>query len=46
MPSLHQSIANMNEARSALVRIKAEGGPSSFSYKNYQLPSRFVLLAL
>ena len=33
----------MNEARSALVRIKAEGGPSSFSYKNYQLPSRFVL---
>lgn len=30
----------MDEARSALIRIKAEGGPASFSYKNYNLPSR------
>jgi hypothetical protein len=46
MRSLHQSIANMDEARSALVRIKAEGGPSSFSYKNYQLPSRLVFISI
>jgi hypothetical protein len=39
-PELHQDIANEDEARSALIRIKAEGGPSSFSYKNYQLPAR------
>lgn len=32
----------MDEAYSALVRIKAEGGPASFSYKNYNLPSRCV----
>ncbi|KAL1720584.1 hypothetical protein EV715DRAFT_271894 [Schizophyllum commune] len=37
---LHQDIADMQEAHSALVRIKAEGGPFSHSYKNYQLPSR------
>lgn len=30
----------MEEAYSALIRIKAEGGPASFSYKNYNLPSR------
>lgn len=41
-PGIHQDIADDAEARSALIRIKAEGGPSSFSYKNYQLPSRFV----
>jgi len=34
----HQDIADMDEAYSALTRIKAEGGPASFSYKNYQLP--------
>ncbi|KZT73997.1 hypothetical protein DAEQUDRAFT_761464 [Daedalea quercina L-15889] len=39
-PSLHQDIADMDEARSALIRIKAEGGPASFSYKNYNLPAR------
>ncbi|KAF8520188.1 hypothetical protein BU17DRAFT_75758 [Hysterangium stoloniferum] len=37
---IHQDIVNLREARSALLRIKAEGGPSSFSYKNYALPSR------
>ncbi|KAI0692203.1 hypothetical protein BC835DRAFT_1358056 [Cytidiella melzeri] len=36
----HQDITTMEEAYSALVRIKAEGGPASFSYKNYNLPSR------
>ena len=40
LPGHHHEIINMDEAREALVRIKAEGGPSSFSYKNYQLPSR------
>ncbi|TRM63712.1 hypothetical protein BD626DRAFT_569086 [Schizophyllum amplum] len=37
---LHEDIANHQEAYSALIRIKAEGGPFSHSYKNYQLPSR------
>ena len=32
----------MEEAYSALTRIKAEGGPGSFSYKNYNLPARSV----
>ncbi|KAG8881276.1 hypothetical protein FRB98_004435 [Tulasnella sp. 332] len=36
----HQDIADMAEARSALIRLKVEGGPYSFSYKNYQLPAR------
>ncbi|KAG8958820.1 hypothetical protein FRC03_008801 [Tulasnella sp. 419] len=39
-PQYHQDIADDAEAISALVRIKAEGGPYSFSYKNYNLPSR------
>ncbi|PCH38468.1 hypothetical protein WOLCODRAFT_64922 [Wolfiporia cocos MD-104 SS10] len=39
-PSLHQEIVDMQEARSALIRIQVEGGPASFSYKNYNLPSR------
>ncbi|OBZ75588.1 hypothetical protein A0H81_04846 [Grifola frondosa] len=39
-PSVHQDIVDMAEARSALIRIKAEGGPASFSYKNYNQPSR------
>ncbi|OJT07280.1 hypothetical protein TRAPUB_1877 [Trametes pubescens] len=36
----HQDIVDLDEAKSALLRIKVEGGPSSFSYKNYNLPSR------
>ena len=36
----HQDIATMEEAYAALIRIKAEGGPASYSYKNYNLPSR------
>ncbi|KAL0947553.1 hypothetical protein HGRIS_013647 [Hohenbuehelia grisea] len=39
-PGIHQDIASSQEAHSALVRIKAEGGPASISYKNYNLPSR------
>ena len=39
---LHQEIVNMDEAVSALTRIKVEGGPGAISYKNYNLPSRFV----
>ena len=38
----HQEIVNMDEAVSALTRIKVEGGPGAISYKNYNLPSRFV----
>ncbi|THG95346.1 hypothetical protein EW026_g6293 [Hermanssonia centrifuga] len=37
---IHQDITTMDEAYSALVRIKVEGGPASYSYKNYNLPSR------
>ncbi|KAI0792759.1 hypothetical protein C8Q75DRAFT_804475 [Abortiporus biennis] len=40
IPGLHQDIADIDEAFSALTRIKVEGGPSSFSYKNYNQPSR------
>ncbi|KZT11646.1 uncharacterized protein LAESUDRAFT_671849 [Laetiporus sulphureus 93-53] len=39
-PSLHQEIVDMHEASSALIRIQVEAGPASFSYKNYNLPSR------
>lgn len=39
---IHLDIADMDEAREALTRIKVEGGPSSFSYKNYNIPSRLV----
>ncbi|KAF9009485.1 hypothetical protein BDQ17DRAFT_1235809 [Cyathus striatus] len=39
-PGLHQDIVDIDEAYSALIRIKAEGGPASISYKNYNLPSR------
>lgn len=42
MNNLHQEIVNMDEAVSALTRIKVEGGPGSISYKNYNIPSRFV----
>lgn len=38
--SYHEDIADEAEAKSALVRLKVEGGPFAFSYKNYQLPSR------
>lgn len=37
---IHQTIVNQDEANSALLRIKAEGGPASISYKNYNIPSR------
>ncbi|KDQ62649.1 hypothetical protein JAAARDRAFT_171198 [Jaapia argillacea MUCL 33604] len=37
---IHQDIVDEAEAYSALLRIKVEGGPASFSYKNYNLPSR------
>lgn len=39
-PGYHQDIVDMDEAKSALVRLKAEGGVASISYKNYNLPSR------
>ncbi|KAF8968323.1 hypothetical protein BDZ97DRAFT_1655335 [Flammula alnicola] len=39
-PAIHQDIVDMDEAFSALTRIKAEGGPASISYKNYNIPSR------
>ncbi|KAG6845196.1 hypothetical protein H0H87_012523 [Tephrocybe sp. NHM501043] len=39
-PGIHQDIVDEAEAYSALARIKAEGGPASISYKNYNLPSR------
>ncbi|KAJ7593490.1 hypothetical protein C8J56DRAFT_931194 [Mycena floridula] len=40
MPILYQDPVDMEEAYSTLVRIKAEGGAVTTSYKNYQLPSR------
>lgn len=39
---IHQDIVDSAEAYSALKRIKAEGGPASISYKNYNIPSRYV----
>lgn len=38
--SWHLDIATTQEAKEALTRIKAEGGPASWSYKNYNLPVR------
>ncbi|KAF9239695.1 hypothetical protein BU15DRAFT_87992 [Melanogaster broomeanus] len=38
--SNHVDIANAQEAKEALTRIKVEGGPASWSYKNYNLPVR------
>ncbi|KAF8842538.1 hypothetical protein BDN67DRAFT_965670 [Paxillus ammoniavirescens] len=38
--SWHLDIANTQEAKEALTRIKVEGGPASWSYKNYNLPVR------
>lgn len=43
---IHQDIATQGEADSALLRIKAEGGPASISYKNYNIPSRLVFRLL
>ncbi|KAJ6500726.1 hypothetical protein C8R45DRAFT_820034, partial [Mycena sanguinolenta] len=37
---LHQDIADDDEAYSALLRLKLEGGMGSISYKNYNLPIR------
>lgn len=37
---IHNTVADLTDAHSALIRIKAEGGPASFSYKNYNQPSR------
>lgn len=37
-----QDIVDIDEARSALIRIKVEGGVGAISYKNYNLPSRLV----
>ena len=41
-PVYHEDVVSLEDAKSALLRIKAEGGPSSFSYKNYNLPIRYV----
>lgn len=42
---IHQDIVDMDEAKSALLRIKVEGGGGAISYKNYNLPSRWVFFA-
>lgn len=42
----HNDVADMEDAKSALVRIKVEGGPASFSYKNYNQYSRCVMAPL
>ncbi|KAF5379918.1 hypothetical protein D9757_007232 [Collybiopsis confluens] len=39
-PGIHADIVDMADAFSTLRRIKAEGGPISTSYKNYNLPIR------
>ncbi|KAF5324764.1 hypothetical protein D9611_004184 [Ephemerocybe angulata] len=36
----YQDVTDMDEARSALVRIKVEGGEYAISYKNYNIPFR------
>ena len=41
-PGYHNDVADLDDAYSALIRIKAEGGPASFSYKNYNQYSRLV----
>lgn len=38
--NVYTEINSNNDARAALQRVKIEGGDSSFSVKNYQLPSR------
>ncbi|KAJ3838794.1 hypothetical protein F5878DRAFT_725021 [Lentinula raphanica] len=37
---IHADVVDMDDAYSTLTRIKAEGGPISTSYKNYNLPIR------
>ena len=37
---IHQDITSMEEAYTALNRVKAEGGDAIISYKNYNLVSR------
>ncbi|KLO20114.1 hypothetical protein SCHPADRAFT_923945 [Schizopora paradoxa] len=39
-PRYHNDVADMHDAISALIRIKVEGGPASYSYKNYNQYSR------
>jgi hypothetical protein len=39
-PNVYTEINSLADARSALLRVKIEGGDSSFSVKNYQLASR------
>ncbi|KAJ4475736.1 hypothetical protein J3R30DRAFT_3294599 [Lentinula aciculospora] len=39
-PGIHADVVDMDDAYSTLIRIKAEGGPISTSYKNYNLPIR------
>ncbi|KAJ7623213.1 hypothetical protein FB45DRAFT_924921 [Roridomyces roridus] len=40
IPGVHQDIADEDEAYSALLRPRVEGGIGSISYKNYNLPIR------
>lgn len=39
-PPVYTEISSRADARSALLRVKVEGGDSSFSVKNYQLAAR------
>ncbi|KAJ3543125.1 hypothetical protein NMY22_g3250 [Coprinellus aureogranulatus] len=39
-PGVYQDVTDLEEARSVLRRIKAEGGEYAISYKNYNIPSR------
>ncbi|RDW56992.1 hypothetical protein BP6252_13945 [Coleophoma cylindrospora] len=39
-PNVYTEINSLADARAALLRVKTEGGDSSFSVKNYQLPAR------
>ncbi|ETS86262.1 hypothetical protein PFICI_00090 [Pestalotiopsis fici W106-1] len=39
-PSVYTEINSRSDARDALMRVKAEGGSSSFSVKNYQIAPR------
>lgn len=41
-PEIHQDIVDEEEAYSALLRMRVEGGIGSISYKNYNLPIRSV----
>ncbi|KAJ7091369.1 hypothetical protein B0H15DRAFT_977440, partial [Mycena belliarum] len=39
-PGIHQDIVDNEQAYSALLRLRVEGGIGSISYKNYNLPHR------